>query len=178
MAAYAVDERAVEAVLGVGQALIALATRSLEAPAVGITVLQYRALVVLASGGPRRMVDLSDALGVVPSAAGRMCDRLVHKTLVARHRSQADRREVLVSVTAAGRDVVERAAADQRLLVCGVLGQLPPGRQAAVGAALREFAAAAGEVPAEPWPPGSSGGGHGGRARDGARGNGAGAEER
>jgi DNA-binding MarR family transcriptional regulator len=178
MAAYAVDEGAVEAVLGAGQALIALATRSLGAPSAGITVLQYRALVMLAAEGPRRMVDLADALGVVPSAAGRMCDRLVHKTLVARHPSAADRREVLVSVTAGGRDVVERAAADQRLLVCGVLGQLPPVRQAAVGAALREFADAAGEVPAEPWPPGAPGGDHAARARDRGRGNGAGAEER
>lgn len=178
MAPYAVDQRAVEAVLGAGQALIALATRSLGAPAVGITVLQYRALVVLASGGPRRMVDLADALGVVPSAAGRMCDRLVHKALVARHRSRADRREVLVSVTAAGRAIVEQAAADQRLLAGDVLGQLPPVRQAAVGAALREFAAAAGEAPGELGPQGPSSGDHAGRAREDGRGNGTGMEER
>jgi DNA-binding MarR family transcriptional regulator len=67
--------------------------------------------VVLASREPQRMVDLSSALGVTPSAAGRMCDRLLRKTLI--HRVRTDRRAVLVSITAAGRQGTLMVAATQ-----------------------------------------------------------------
>jgi DNA-binding MarR family transcriptional regulator len=53
---------------------------------------------VLASQEPQRMVDLSSALGVTPSTAGRMCDRLLRKTLI--HRVRTDRRAVLVDAGA------------------------------------------------------------------------------
>ncbi|MGO9504395.1 MAG: MarR family transcriptional regulator [Streptosporangiaceae bacterium] len=38
------------------------------------------------------MVDLAAALGVTPSTAGRMCDRLLRKGLIRRHRARSDRR--------------------------------------------------------------------------------------
>ena len=93
------DPAAVDAVLTASRSLVAVATRSLGAAAEETTIAQYRALVVLASRGPRRMADLAEALDVAPSTAGRMCDRLVRKGLVRRHRAPGDRRAVLVSVT-------------------------------------------------------------------------------
>ena len=51
------DETAVDAVLTASRTLIAVATRSLGAAAEDTTIAQYRALVVLASRGPQRMVD-------------------------------------------------------------------------------------------------------------------------
>ncbi len=57
-----------------------MATRSLGAAAEHTTIAQYRALVVLASRGPQRMVDLAVALDVAPSTAGRMTDRLVGRS--------------------------------------------------------------------------------------------------
>ncbi|PZS37655.1 MAG: MarR family transcriptional regulator, partial [Pseudonocardiales bacterium] len=84
----------VDAVLTASRTLIAVATKSLGAVAEETTIGQYRALVVLASRGPQRLVDLSTALGVAPSTAGRMCDRLVRKGLIRRHRARADRRVV------------------------------------------------------------------------------------
>jgi DNA-binding MarR family transcriptional regulator len=100
---YPADTAAVDAVLTASRSLIAVATRSLGAAAEETTIAQYRALVVLASRGTQRMVDLAEALGVAPSTAGRMCDRLVRKGLIRRHRARTDRRAVLVSITAAGR---------------------------------------------------------------------------
>jgi DNA-binding MarR family transcriptional regulator len=102
------DAAAVGAVLTASRSLVAVATRSLGAAAEETTIAQYRALVVLASRGPQRMVDLAAALDVAPSTAGRMCDRLVRKGLIRRHRARADRRAVLVSLTAAGRQVVDQ----------------------------------------------------------------------
>jgi DNA-binding MarR family transcriptional regulator len=147
-----VDERAVDGVLAASRALVAIATRSLGAAAEETTIAQYRALVVLASRGPQRMTGLAEALGVAPSTAGRMCDRLVRKGLVRRSRARADRRSVQVSITPAGRRVVDEATARRRALIAETLARLPPKTQQAVAGALLSFAAAAGEVPDSQWP--------------------------
>ena len=146
------DPAAVDAVLTASRSMIAVATRSLGAAAEETTIAQYRALVVLASLGPRRIVDLAEALDVTPSTAGRMCDRLVRKGLARRHRARGDRRAVLVSVTPAGREVVDEATGRRRALIGEILGRLPAGAQRAVAEAFREFADAAGEVPDSQWP--------------------------
>jgi DNA-binding MarR family transcriptional regulator len=146
------DPAAVDAVLTASRSMIAVATRSLGAAAEETTIAQYRALVVLASRGPRRMVDLAEALDVAPSTAGRMCDRLVRKGLVRRHRAHGDRRAVLVSVTAAGRHVVDEATSRRRALIAEILERLPGPAQRSVAQALRVFADAAGEVPDSEWP--------------------------
>ncbi len=153
MAEQVADEAAVDAVLSASRSLIAVATRSLGAAAEETSIAQYRTLVVLASRGPQRLVDVAEALDVAPSTAGRMCDRLVRKGLVRRHRARADRRSVLVSVTAAGRQVVDQATARRRELIADVLRNLPASQQAEVARALAAFAAAAGEVPDSQWPP-------------------------
>jgi DNA-binding MarR family transcriptional regulator len=146
------DDMVVDAVLTASRTLVAVAEQSLGAAAEETTLAQYRALVVLASRGPQRLVDLARALGVTPPTAGRMCDRLVRKGLIRRHRARSDRREVQVSITAAGRQVVDQATARRRDLIAEILGRIPVRRQAAVAAAFRSFAEAAGEVPDSQWP--------------------------
>jgi DNA-binding MarR family transcriptional regulator len=154
---HLLDETAVDAVLTASRTLVAVATQSLGSAAEETTIAQYRALVVLASRGPQRMVDLAAALAVTPSTAGRMCDRLVRKGLIRRHRGRADRRAVQVSITAAGRVVVDQATERRRALIAGILTRLPARQQAAVADALRVFAAAAGEIPDSEWPPAPAG---------------------
>jgi DNA-binding MarR family transcriptional regulator len=151
------DEAAVDAVLTASRTLVAVATASLGDAADDITIAQYRALVVLASRGPQRMADLAAALDVAPSTAGRMCDRLLRKGLIRRQRARADRRAVQVSITAAGRQVVDEATARRRALLAGILAKLPARQQSAVAAALRSFAAAAGEIPDGEWRTGPAG---------------------
>jgi DNA-binding MarR family transcriptional regulator len=148
----AVDEAAVDAVVTASRALIGVATMSLGATAEETTLAQYRTLVVLSSRGPQRMVDLAAALGVTASTAGRMCDRLVRKGLIRRQRARADRRAVQVSITAAGRSVVDQATARRRELIADVLRRLAPRQQRAIAATLQDFARAAGEVPDSMWP--------------------------
>ncbi|MGE5291005.1 MAG: MarR family winged helix-turn-helix transcriptional regulator [Micromonosporaceae bacterium] len=149
---HAVDEGAVDAVLTASRTMIAVATRSLGAAAEETTIAQYRVLVVLASKGPQRMADLAEALDAARSTAGRMCDRLVRKGLIRRHRARADRRVVLVSLTAPGRQVVDQATGRRRELIAGILRELPAAQQQAVAEALRVFSAAAGEIPDRQWP--------------------------
>ena len=86
-----------------------------------------------------------------------MCDRLARKGLIRRHRARADRRAVLVSVTPAGRQVVDEATARRRELIAGIMARLPAAVQGEVAGALRAFATAAGEVPDSLWPPAPGG---------------------
>jgi len=124
---------------------------SLGAGAGEPTAAQCRAFGLLASRSHWRLADLAGALGVAPSSAGRMCNRLARKGLVRARRRSGDRRAVLISVTAAGRKVAEEATGRQRALVAGILARFPVPAQRAVAEAFRDFAAAAGEVPVSRW---------------------------
>ena len=145
---------AVDAVLTASRALIAVAVRSLSAVAEDITIAQYRTLVVLASRGPQRLADLAEHLGVTPPTAGRMCDRLARRGLVARQRAHDDRRVVRISLTEDGRRIVDDATRRRRVFLARILAAMPAERRQDAAAALRAFAAAAGEVPDEEWPRG------------------------
>ncbi len=148
---------AVDGVLSASRSLIAVATRSLGPAADETTLAQYRALVVLASRGQLRMTALADVLEVAPSSAGRMCDRLVRRGLIRRHRDHHDRRAVLVGITPAGRRIVDQATGRRRALIAEILGRLPAAAQQQVAQALRAFADAAGEIPDSQWPAGVPG---------------------
>jgi DNA-binding MarR family transcriptional regulator len=148
-----VEGAVVDAVLTASRTLVAVSTRSLGEAAEHTTIAQYRMLVVLASRGPLRMVDLAAALDVAPSTAGRMTDRLVRKKLARRHRARTDRRSVVVSLTADGRQVVDEATARRRVLIEDILAKLAPEEQRAIAESFEAFAAAAGEIPEHLWPP-------------------------
>jgi DNA-binding MarR family transcriptional regulator len=147
------EDEIVDAVLTGSRAMIAVAVRSLSAAAEDITIAQYRTLVVLASRGPQKLADLAEQLAVTPPTAGRMCERLVRRGLVSRHRTPTDRRVVRISLTAAGRRIVDDATSQRRVYLAGILAGLPAGQRREVAAALRAFADAAGEVPDHAWPP-------------------------
>ncbi len=141
----------VDAVLGASRALVAVAARSLADLAEDVTLPQYRALVELAARGPQRPADLAIALEVDPSTATRMCDRLVRKQLVKRRRISADRRGVRISLTPAGRALVEEVTRRRRVEIAQILRRMPRADRASALRALRVFADAAGEVPEQDW---------------------------
>ena len=141
----------IDAVLGASRALVAVAARSLADLAEDVTLAQYRALVELAARGPQRPADLASALGVDPSTATRMCDRLVRKQLVQRRRISADRRGVRISLTGAGRALVQEVTRRRRVEIAQILRRMPRADRASALRALRVFADAAGEVPEQDW---------------------------
>lgn len=141
----------VEALLSAGRAMVAVAARSLAGLDAEVTLPQYRALVVLASRGPQRIVDISAELGVNPSTGTRMCDRLVRKKLARRYRSSTDRREVRLTLTTSGRQLVQDVTDRRRIELVGLVDTMPEQWFAPVTAALRSFADAAGEVPENEW---------------------------
>ena len=145
------EAEVLEALLAASRALVALAARSLAGLDGDVTLPQYRALVVLATRGPQRVVDISAELGVSPSTGTRLCDRLVRKGVVRRTRSATDRREVRLSLTSAGRDLVDEVTQRRREELTRVVAAIPQRWHPAVTRALLAFAAASGEVPEGQW---------------------------
>jgi DNA-binding MarR family transcriptional regulator len=141
-----------EAMLTASRVLVGVAARSLAvaAPA-DVTLPQYRALVVLAARGPVRVGVLADALGIHPSTATRLCDRLVDRRLVRRAVDRTNRRETTISLSAAGRKVVDDVTEVRRAEIRGIVDRIPADLRAAAVTALVAFAAAAGEPADEAW---------------------------
>jgi DNA-binding MarR family transcriptional regulator len=141
----------VDALLMASRALVAIAARSLADRDAEVTLPQFRALVVLASRGPQRVVDISAELGIDPSTGTRLCDRLVRKSLVRRQRSATDRRVVRVALNAAGRDLVDQVTGHRRDELLRIVSAMPGRWQPGVAEALHAFAEAAGEIPEDQW---------------------------
>lgn len=147
----AVDRALVEAFVRASRVLVAVAARSLAGLDDDITLAQYRALVVLASRGPQRALDLSLALNVTPGTGSRMIERLVRRDLVRRDRSRDDRRAVSVHLTEQGRQVVARVTEARSAEIARLLEAMPGEDRVRLIAALSAFADAAGEVSEQDW---------------------------
>ena len=130
---------------------MAVAARSLAEHESEVSLPQYRTLVVLGSRGPQRIVDLAQALGVDPSTATRMCDRLVRKRLITRRRDVVDRRGVTLDLSAAGQRLVTRVAQRRRQEIARILEMVDPAQYETLVRAFTTFGDAAGEVPEDSW---------------------------
>lgn len=144
-------EELVDAVLSASRALVAVAARSLGDVAEEVTLAQYRVLVELAARGAQSIADLAALLGVGPSTATRMCDRLVRKGLISRRRSTSDRRSVRVSLAHEGKDLVSQVTQRRRVELSAILTRLAVEDRQLVLDALRAFTLAAGGVHEQDW---------------------------
>jgi DNA-binding MarR family transcriptional regulator len=145
------EQAAVEALMVASRAFVGVAARSLADLDADVTLPQFRTLVVLASRGPQRSVDISNELGVAASTGQRMCDRLVRKGLVHRSRSASDRRVVTLRLSAAGRDLVEQVTNRRRAELSRIVAATANLWQPQITEALTAFAVATGEVPEQEW---------------------------
>jgi DNA-binding MarR family transcriptional regulator len=150
---HATDTRAalVDALLTATRALVGLAARSLADLDADVTLPQYRALVVLASRGPQRVVDISTELGVDPSTGTRMCDRLARKGLIRRYRSTTDRRALRLTLTPAGRHLIHEVTRRRREELIALVDAIPDAAHQPVTAALQALAARSDELPDNEW---------------------------
>lgn len=133
--------------MAVNRVLVGVALRSLNAADQQVTLAQFRVVVVLATRGPQRPVDLATTLAIDPSTATRMCDRLARGNLVHRQRLSSDRRAVRVTLTPTGGELFERVRAHRRAELHELLDALPTDQQAKLTDALRLLADTAGETP-------------------------------
>jgi DNA-binding MarR family transcriptional regulator len=141
----------VDAVLTASRVLVAVAARSLGDIAEEVTLTQYRTLVVLASRGPKSLVELAEAVAVTPPTATRMCDRLIKKGLVVRGNDSGDRRLVRLTLAERGRDLVDEVTQRRRREIVELVAAVPEDQRVAMVDSLQRLAAAAGEVPEQDW---------------------------
>ncbi|MBK6856582.1 MAG: winged helix-turn-helix transcriptional regulator [Microthrixaceae bacterium] len=144
-----------DAVLLSSRALVAVASRSIASVDESVTLPQFRALVVLdrAEAG-LNVGELARELRIQPSTATRLCDRLVRRRLARRRVNPANRREVTMLLTAAGRDVVAKVTRQRRREIASIMAKVPASQRVAIIDALTAFREAAGEddvVPSVPW---------------------------
>ena len=117
---------------------VGIADASLVAAGVPVTLTQFRALTMIARHGPVSATTLARLVGVAPSTATRMCDRLVRDGLLARRPSAEDRRVVTVSLTRPGEAVVRDVTKWRRVALAERFADIDSGRRAELASALEE----------------------------------------
>ena len=122
----------VDAVLAASRALAGVAASSISVLDDEVTLPQFRALVLVSDGLGDRTGDLAVALGVHPSNATRVVDRMVAKGLLERMPAQDNRRAVTLTLGPEGRSALRWVTARRQSDIEAVLGAMAPER-AAVG---------------------------------------------
>ncbi|WP_432035543.1 MarR family winged helix-turn-helix transcriptional regulator [Streptomyces cucumeris] len=138
-------EAMVHALLIASRLLVAVSARSLAAVEESLTLPQFRMLVALEIRGPLSLSRLAGELGVQPSTAMRMIDRLAAAGVVARGASEADRRTSVISLTNTGRRTVEEVTERRRSELTGIVAAMPAGQRRGLIEALQAFTEAGGE---------------------------------
>src|SRR5690349_16321514 len=90
----------------------------------GITEIEAHLLARLSAKGSISVADLQRAFGLRPSTLTNALDRLERRRLIARRTDPADRRSVLVALTAAGRKAAREVIAMVDALEARVSGRV------------------------------------------------------
>ncbi|GAA4547386.1 MarR family winged helix-turn-helix transcriptional regulator [Amycolatopsis samaneae] len=133
-----------DAVLTASRLLVAVSVRSVAA-AGELTLPQFRLLVVLHTRGPLKHAVLADQLGVTPSTASRMVDRLVAVGMVERLSSPTSRREIVLELTREGGRIVRQVMARRRKEIAKIVARMPDRARRGLVEVLTAFAEAGDE---------------------------------
>jgi DNA-binding MarR family transcriptional regulator len=133
----------ITALMLASRAVTAAVVRALEDVDGTVSVPQMRVLVLLWTGEPLNLSAVADGLGVNASGASRTCDRLVTAGLVVRGESAVDRRQVALTLSAPGRDLVERLMARREQELRSVVAGMTEAERDRLMSALEPFNRAA-----------------------------------
>lgn len=133
----------VDAVLAASRVFVAVASNALAGLSPEVTLPQFRALVLLDGHGAMTVAELAAALGVAPSTASRMCDRLVAKKLVRRALDRSNRRRVRLTLHAAGRELIAASTKRRKQQIARLVRTIPAEERVRLSAALGMLVAAA-----------------------------------
>ncbi len=117
------------AVLTASRALVAVSARSLAAVEEKVTLPQFRLLVVLSVHGAASLTAVAEVLGVNPSTAMRMTDRLIASGFAERKLNPGNRRETRLRLTDAGRRLVDEATARRRQEITAIVERMDPRKE-------------------------------------------------
>jgi DNA-binding MarR family transcriptional regulator len=135
----------IEAVVLATRVLVAVTAQSL-ASLDDVTLPQFRVLVMIASRGPQNLTAVAQGLGVHASNATRLCDKLVQAGLIQRSEDPADRRNLVLRLTAAGYQLVQDMTDQRRAAIAQILANMPAELRDDLVPVLHCFAQAAGEI--------------------------------
>src|SRR5690242_8027317 len=116
----------IEAVMLASRVLVAVTAESIAGLDDQVTLPQWRVLVMIASRGPLNLTSVAQKLGVHASNATRLCDKLVEAGLIQRREDPADRRNLVLRLTAAGDQLVKDLTNQRRAAIAHVLAKMPP----------------------------------------------------
>jgi DNA-binding MarR family transcriptional regulator len=133
------------ATLAASRALVGVIAASVAPVLERVTLPQLRVLVLLTTFGSSRTGWLAERLGVHQSTFTRNADRMVEAGLVRRSGNPANRREVLIEATPAGRRLADSVLQRRERELRRIVERLDDGQRDAVLAGMRLFAQAAGE---------------------------------
>jgi DNA-binding MarR family transcriptional regulator len=143
-------DAALDALVLASRAVVGIAARTLP-DGTDVSLVQLRALVLLEQDGHLKAGTLAELLNVSPSTVTGLCDRLTARGLVERALGTDNRREVVVRLSPAGKELVETAIAARRLEMAGILEKIPTSQLQGMVDALTAFVQAAGESPEQAW---------------------------
>jgi DNA-binding MarR family transcriptional regulator len=141
----AVSAAQVEAVMAASRALIGMAAASVADVDSIVTVPQLRVLMMIETRGPMNLGSVAAGMNVSAPNASRICDRLLKAGLLNRREDVSDRRNITLTLTDDGSDLIERVIRHRRSAIRRVLRTMSAGDRRAVAAAMDSFAKAAGE---------------------------------
>jgi DNA-binding MarR family transcriptional regulator len=122
----------------VGAALVArFSSEALEKH--DLSIAMWRVLLILATAGAQRQVDLSDQTSVEVSTLSRLISKLAQKGLVTRARAKNSNREVTIALTRKGSELVSALMPVARHLEQIAISHLSSGELVALKKTLRQI---------------------------------------
>lgn len=134
-----------DALLTASRLLVAISAQSIANVDETLTIPQFRTMVILSTRGPVNLITLAGLLDVNPSTTGRMAERLVAAGLIDRQPHPDSRRELVVTLTARGLDVVAAVTGHRRRRIAEVVHNMPPRERQGLVRALTAFTTAGGD---------------------------------
>ena len=111
-----------------------------------LTMAQLKAVMLLCRTGRARSRELADGLGIAPSAATPLVDRLVEQKLARREDDPADRRIVWILPTKKAQAIYDELMHTSSDVLEDVIGEIPVKNRKAVRESVQLLADAAGRV--------------------------------
>ena len=111
-----------------------------------LTMAQLKAVMLLGRTGRARSRELADGLGIAPSAATPLVDRLVEQKLARREDDPADRRIVWILPTRKARAIYDELLHTSQDVLNDVISEVPARNRKAVRDSIQLLADAAGRV--------------------------------
>lgn len=138
-----IDEAQLDVVMDAARVLVAVVAASVLDVEDRASLPQLRVLTLIQNRGSLTLGDVAAALGVHPSNATRMCDRLVAAGFVDRQDDPDDRRQLRLTLTEDGRELVESVMSHRRTAVARAMVAMAPDDRALLASTLGRFTEAA-----------------------------------